>query len=79
MLVMQLLESLPACTATIKKIHQFIYGSGESLMPVALIMWSGDLFADQNFTAPQAKDYLELLLADSQVTSSWDVPYHLSI
>lgn len=43
-LVMQLLENLPTCMATLKKFHQFIYGS------------------DQNFTAPQAKDYLELLL-----------------
>lgn len=34
MLVMQLLESLPTCMATIKKIHQFIYGSGD-LVPVS--------------------------------------------
>jgi len=35
-LVMQLLKGLPTCVATIRKIHSFIYGSGDPLS-VAII------------------------------------------
>ena len=38
MLVMQLLESLPTCTATIKKIHQLIYGSGDPVPVASLVI-----------------------------------------
>ena len=39
MLVMQLLKSLPTCMATIRKIHQTVYGSGEpSLVITSLVI-----------------------------------------
>jgi len=68
MLAMQLSSNIPASMVTIRKIHAQVYGSGDHMMKSYFIECSILVITDQNFTAPQAKNYLEILLATAKVS-----------